>query len=87
MSKKQLKNELIDTIPETLHTFTNWSSLLSVQKYQLLDRSDVRCTSNLTQISWNIFARKCSSYDWSNGPIRLQYMPTLWSDISSLQYE
>ena len=32
-------------------------------------------TSNLTKISQNIFTRKCSSDDWSNGPIRLQYMP------------
>ena len=31
--------------------------------------------SNLTKTSYNIFARKCSSNDWSNGPIRLQYMP------------
>ena len=29
-------NELLDTMPENLHTFTNWSSLLSVQKYLLL---------------------------------------------------
>ena len=42
--------------------------------------------SNLTKISSNLLARKCSSYDWSNGPIRLQYMPTLWSDFSSIQY-
>ena len=31
--QKTIKNELQDTIPENLHTFTNWSSLLSVQKY------------------------------------------------------
>ena len=42
--------------------------------------------SNFNKISWNLFARKCTSYDWSNGPIRLQYMPTLWSRFSSIQY-
>ena len=42
--------------------------------------------SNLTKISWNLFAQKCTSYDWSNGTIRLHYMPTLWSRCSSLQY-
>ena len=31
--------------------------------------------SNLTKISYNIFVQKYSSDDWSNGPIRLQYMP------------
>ena len=30
---------------------------------------------NLTKISQKCFAQKCSSNDWSNGPIRLQYMP------------
>ena len=27
-----IENELLYTIPEILHTFTNWSSLLSVRK-------------------------------------------------------
>ena len=39
-----------------------------------------------TKISYNLFARKCISYDWSNVPISLQYMPNLWSEISSIQY-
>ena len=43
--------------------------------------------SNLTKISWNLFEQKYTSYDWSNGPIRLQYMPTLWSEFSSIKYE
>ena len=42
--------------------------------------------SNLTKISWKRFTRKCTSYNWYNGPIRLQYMPTLWLDISSIQF-
>ena len=42
--------------------------------------------SNLTKISLNLFARKLTSYDWSNGPIRLQYIPTLWSEFSYLHY-
>ena len=41
--------------------------------------------SNLTKISQNLFAPKCTSYNWSNGPIGLQYMPTLWSRFSTLQ--
>ena len=31
-------------------------------------------------------SRKCSSEDWSNGPIKLKCMPYYWSDFSSLQY-
>ena len=30
---------------------------------------------NLTKISWNIFAQKFSYDNWSNGAIRLNYMP------------
>ena len=29
----------------------------------------------LTKISWNMFEQKCSSEDWFNEQIKLQYMP------------
>ena len=54
------------------------------QSYCIIHTFDLRRTS--PKYIKTFFARKCSSGDWSNGPIRLQYMPTLWSDFSSLQY-
>ena len=49
-------------------------SYLSI-RHKICDTFQSYSTPNLTTIYYNIFARKCSSDDWSNSPIILQYMP------------